>query len=154
MDKLDEKSKLPQSLKVVLGEHDLLRKDETFLETKEFRVKNVFVHEEYVLRTDVEGDVLLMQHDIALLELEEEVDLSVYTPVCLPSSVRNRDNTPALTMGKGRVYLILISIGNCAKLNPLVYGIFIRTFPDHNYNPGWGKTSLFIEPEEECNKTG
>ena len=48
MDKLDEKSKLPQSLKVVLGEHDLLRKDETFLETKEFRVKNVFVHEEYV----------------------------------------------------------------------------------------------------------
>ena len=50
---------LPQSLKVVLGEHDLHRQDETFLETKEFPVKNVFVHEEYVLRTDLEGDVLL-----------------------------------------------------------------------------------------------
>ena len=50
---------LPQSLKVVLGEHDLHRQDETFLETKKFSVKNVFVHEEYVLRTDLEGDVLL-----------------------------------------------------------------------------------------------
>ena len=39
---------LPQSLKVVLGEHDLYRQDETFLETKEFRLKNIFVHEEYV----------------------------------------------------------------------------------------------------------
>ena len=50
---------LPRSLKVILGEHDLHRQDETFLETKEFSVKNVFVHEEYVLRTDLEGDVLL-----------------------------------------------------------------------------------------------
>ena len=70
-----------------------------------------------------------MQHDIALLELEEEVDLSVYTPVCLPSSVRNRDNTPALAIGKGRVHLILFIIWNCAKLNPPVYGISTRTFP-------------------------
>ena len=61
-------------------------------------------------------------HDIALLELEEEVDLSVYTPVCLPSSVRNRDNTPALAIGKRRVYLILFTLWNCAKLNPQVYG--------------------------------
>ena len=131
-----------------------MREYETFLETKEFHLKNIIVHEKYERRVDKEKEIDIYRNDIALLELEEEVDLSVYTPVCLPSSVRNRDNTPALTMGKGRVYLILISIGNCAKLNPLVYGIFIRTFPDHNYNPGWGKTSLFIEPEEECNKTG
>ena len=39
---------LPRSLKVILGEHDLHRQDETFLETKKFSVKNVFVHEEYV----------------------------------------------------------------------------------------------------------
>ena len=100
-----------------------MREYETFLETKEFRLKNVIVHEEYVLRRDIEGHVLRIQHDIALLELEEEVDLSVYTPVCLPSSVRNRDNTPALAIGKGRVYLILFTLWNCAKLNPLVYGI-------------------------------
>ena len=142
--------KVATNVKVILGEHDFKKKNETFLETKELNLKNIIVHEGYGKKE--EEDYL---HDIALLELEEEVDLSVYTPVCLPSyPPKNRDNTPALTMGKGRVYLILISIGNCAKLNPLVYGIFIRTFPDHNYNPGWGKTSLFIEPEEECNKTG
>ena len=144
MDKLDEKSKLPQSLKVVLGEHDLLRKDETFLETKEFRVKNVFVHEEFVGETDSEGDVLRSQHDIALLELEEEVDLSVYTPVCLPSSVRNRDNTPALAIGKGRVYWILVTRWN-------------HNGNDHNYNPGWGATKGYIHPDHKqtiCNSTG
>ena len=47
-DRLHEISKFPQSFKVVLGEHDSDREDETFLETKRFRVKNVFVHEEYV----------------------------------------------------------------------------------------------------------
>ena len=58
------------------------------------------------------------------MELEEEVDLSVYTPVCLPSyPPKNRDNTPALTIGKGRFYLILFTLWNCAKLNLLVYGI-------------------------------
>ena len=58
------------------------------------------------------------------MELEEEVDLSVYTPVCLPSyPPKNRDNTPALTIGKRRVYLILFTLWNCAKLNLLVYGI-------------------------------
>ena len=71
-----------------------------------------------------------IDHDIALLELEEEVDLSVYTPVCLPSSVRNRDNTPALAIGKGRVHLILLTLCNCDKLNPPVYGISTRTFPE------------------------
>ena len=79
------------------------------------------IHEEFDKET--------YNNDIALLELEEEVDLSVYTPVCLPSSVRNRDNTPALAIGKGRVHLILFIIWNCAKLNPPVYAISTRTFP-------------------------
>ena len=91
------------------------REYETFLETKIFRLKNIFVHEGYG-KNEEEGFL----HDIALLELAEEVDLSVYTPVCLPSSVRNRDNTPALAIGKGRVNLILFIIWNCVKLNPPV----------------------------------
>ena len=82
-------------------------------------MKNIIVHEGYGKNKD-EGHL----HDIALLELEEEVDLSVYTPVCLPSyPPKNRDNTPALAIGKGRFYLILFTLWNCAKLNPLVYGI-------------------------------
>ena len=116
---------LPQSLKVVLGEHDLHRQDETFLETKELNLKNIIVHEGYGKNKD-EGHL----HDIALLELEEEVDLSVYTPVCLPSSVRNRDNTPALAIGKGRFYLILFTLWNCAKLDLPVYGISKRASPE------------------------
>ena len=98
-------------VKVRIGEHDSNRQDETFLETKDLELKNFIVHEEYKHNSK-------LRHDIALLELEEEVDLSVYTPVCLPSSVRNRDNTPALAIGKGRVYLILFTVCNCDKLNP------------------------------------
>ena len=99
-------------VKVVLGEHNSKIKHETFLETKQFRLKNIVVHEGYGKKKE-EGFL----HDIALLELAEEVDLSVYTPVCLPSSVRNRDNTPALAIGKGRVHLILVSLWNFAKFN-------------------------------------
>ena len=97
-----------------------MREYESVLETKEFRLKNIIVHEKYEKRADLEKRTFIWHNDIALLELEEEVDLSVYTPVCLPSSVRNRDNTPALAIGKGRVHLILFIIWNCAKLNPRV----------------------------------
>ena len=100
------------------------------METKDFLLKNIIVHQEY---GTVQEEWLLEMHDIALLELAEEVDLSVYTPVCLPSSVRNRDNTPALAIGKGRVHLILFTVCNCVKLNPPVYRISIRN--DNNYNP-------------------
>ena len=89
-----------------------MREYETFLETKEFHVKNVIVHEKFkeLLEKDIIDTIDDITDDIALLELLEEVDLSVYTPVCLPSSVRNRDNTPALAIGKGRVHLILFII--------------------------------------------
>ena len=98
------------------------------METKDFLLKKIIVHQEY---GTVQEEWLLEMHDIALLELAEEVDLSVYTPVCLPSSVRNRDNTPALAIGKRRVCLILFTLWNCAKLNTLVYGISIKTFPEN-----------------------
>ena len=97
------------------------------METKDFLLKNIIVHQEY---GTVQEEWLLEMHDIALLELAEEVDLSVYTPVCLPSSVRNRDNTQAITLGKGTVHLILFTLCNCVKLNPPVYGISTRTFPE------------------------
>ena len=121
-----------------------MREYETFLETKEFRLKNVIVHEKFEKRADLEKRTFIWHHDIALLELEEEVDLSVYTPVCLPSSVRNRDNTPALAIGKGRVYWILVTRWN-------------HNGNDHNYNPGWGATKGYIHPRNKriiCNRTG
>ena len=117
--------KVATNVKVILGEHDFKKKNETFLETKELNLKNIIVHEGYGKKE--EEDYL---HDIALLELEEEVDLSVYTPVCLPMSVKNRDNTQALAIGKGRFYLILFTLWNCAKLDLPVYGISKRASPE------------------------
>ena len=120
------------------------------METKDFLLKNIIVHQEY---GTVQEEWLLEMHDIALLELAEEVDLSVYTPVCLPSSVRNRDNTPALAIGKGRVYLIV--------LNSTLWFLEIPQEPplrnDRRSNPGWGRTAGWIERESKetvCNSTG
>ena len=127
-----------------------MREYETFLETKEFHLKNIIVHEKYERRVDKEKEIDIYRNDIALLELEEEVDLSVYTPVCLPSSVRNRDNTPALAIGKGRVHLILF----------IIWKFMEFTRNDHNYNPGWGKTAGRYHPNIDptnqtiCNSTG
>ena len=140
-------------VKVRIGEHDSNRQDETFLETKDLELKNFIVHEEYKHNSK-------LRHDIALLELEEEVDLSVYTPVCLPSSVRNRDNTPALAIGKGRFYLILFTLWNCAKLNLLVYGISTTLYDsnsvvnDSKVLSVLKKITLFIEvrPQIRLNK--
>ena len=102
---------------------------------------------------------MYIEVDIALLELEEEVDLSVYTPVCLPSSVRNRDNTPALAIGKGRVHLISFILCNCDKIERKLRFIKFPQEPSprnyHNYDPGWGRTAGFLEKRKKlCNSTG
>ena len=81
-------------IKVVLGEHDSSREGETHLETKTIRLSDIIVHEDYG-RVEANGFL----NDIALLELSEEVDISLYTPVCLPSSVKERDKTEAVTIG-------------------------------------------------------
>merc|ERR1711988_1141256 len=81
--------------KVVLGDYDLDKKNETKLE-KTFNLRKVIVHEEYELY----GPRGVM-HDIALVELDEEVDLSVYTPVCLPRRGQSFDNKPAVAIGWG-----------------------------------------------------
>ena len=135
-----------------------MREYETFLETKEFRLKNVIVHEEYVLRRDIEGHVLRIQHDIALLELEEEVDLSVYTPVCLPSSVRNRDNTPALAIGKTFIrFSSLFGIVLNSTLWFMEFPLKPSLRIDRRSNLGWGLTGGWIKTlRRECriNSTG
>ena len=46
---------------------------------KEIIVTEIVVHQSYF------GD----ENDIALLELSEKVDLTIYTPACLPSSGEN-----------------------------------------------------------------
>ena len=55
--------------KVRIGDHDFSRHGETRLKEKSIAVKKVF---------------RAGKADLALLELVEEVDLDIYTPVCLP----------------------------------------------------------------------
>ena len=64
-------------VQVRLGEHNLKMTGETILPEKNFTVVRSFRHKDYDSKKAI--------NDIALLELGEEVDLKVYTPVCLPS---------------------------------------------------------------------
>ena len=63
------------ALAVRLGEHSVCAAGETKLPEKVVRVNRTIAHESY--------DRFSNEHDIALLELEEYVDLGVYTPACL-----------------------------------------------------------------------
>merc|ERR1711990_631606 len=71
-------------LKVTIGDHDLQATTETCLSTITLGVKRIKIHEDYILIEDFFGSIELIENDIAILELEEEVDLGIYTPACLP----------------------------------------------------------------------
>ena len=61
---------------VRLGEHNLATTGETKLPEKTISVARALRHEGFNKTEAI--------NDLALLELGEEVDISVYTPVCLP----------------------------------------------------------------------
>ena len=62
-----------------IGDHDISTETETTtLMQKTIQVTKVIIHENY--GENPNGPDF---NDIALLELEEELDLNVYTPVCL-----------------------------------------------------------------------
>ena len=63
-------------IQVRLGDHDLASNTDTTI-VKDVKVKWIFSHENYRPSTGS------FNNDIAVLELEEEVDLNVYTPACL-----------------------------------------------------------------------
>ena len=70
-------NKLPSSLHLMIGDHDLTAINETGAE-KHLRVSRIVVDEHYRPISKI--------NDIALLELIMDVDLIVYTPACLPAS--------------------------------------------------------------------
>ena len=59
---------------------------------KIINVKKIIVHHSYHSKVFIEND-------IALLELAEEVDISVYTPACLPKSGENVVGKTAMATG-------------------------------------------------------
>merc|ERR1712130_610859 len=70
------------SISVVIGEHTIrsdyyVSDDDDYDDVrKNLELEKIIMHEDY----------LMPEHDIALLMLKEPVDLSVYTPACLPAS--------------------------------------------------------------------
>ena len=61
-------------VQVTLGEHDVTTTGERISE-QVLSVAHIKTHEQY--------DAATSNNDIALLVLEEEVDIGIYTPVCL-----------------------------------------------------------------------
>ena len=69
---------------IKIGYHHLKGHDQTYLLKKKVQVKNIILHDDY------KGSCGKFQpNDIAILELEEELDLNTYTPACL---ARKTDN--------------------------------------------------------------
>ena len=91
------------SVTVILGEHDTATMTESTIPRKEVTVSKIIPHENYVLLHD----------DIALLKLSESVDLSVYTPVCLPNTGDDFIGKTALVYGKlaGALHSLTICLG-------------------------------------------
>ena len=63
------------SLQITLGEHDISATGEGSLTEKTVGIAAISRHESYNAATN--------SHDIAVLELAEEVDLDTYTPACM-----------------------------------------------------------------------
>jgi len=81
------------NLEVRLGEHSLGVTSETLL-TKEFNVDYILKHPSY-------NSPRSSSNDIALLRLAEDVDISVYTPACLPTLNQDFTGQSSLLTGWG-----------------------------------------------------
>ena len=68
---------------VRIGEHNLVKTGETNLPEKTLSVARAIRHEGFSKTEAI--------NDLALLELSEEVDIKVYTPVCLPPPHSNKN---------------------------------------------------------------
>ena len=79
-------------IKIRLGEHHLMKSGETRIPEKNISVVKAIRHEDYQESTS--------HNDIAILELSEEVDLKVYTPICLPKDKETFIGQKAWIYGK------------------------------------------------------
>ena len=62
---------------IVIGDHDYNVVGETFLDERSIKLLNIIVHEDYGKVVDAHGKIQFT-NDVALLELDEEVDISDY----------------------------------------------------------------------------
>jgi len=79
---------------LVLGEHDLTSSNDADDTNRKVVAVTPIVHASY--------DSATANNDIALLKLEEAVDLSIYTPACLPASSADYVGQTAKVYGWGK----------------------------------------------------
>ena len=82
-----------EDFQIRLGEHQRDAINETLI-TKDFNVEQIVLHPDYNIPAG-------LSNDIALLRLAEDVDLSVYTPVCLPDTDQDFTGQLASVAGWG-----------------------------------------------------
>ena len=81
-------------MEIRLGEHQRDTINETLI-TKDFNVEKIVLHPDY-------NTPSWLSNDIALLKLAEDVDLSVYSPACLPDTDEDFTGQLATLAGWGR----------------------------------------------------
>ena len=72
-----------EEISVMVGEHNRWQQGETNIPEKRIDVKRIINHPNYDQPMNAAWVGPRLGHDISILELEEEVDLNVYTPACL-----------------------------------------------------------------------
>ena len=92
----------PAELKVTIGDYKLDTINETGNE-KHVKVKSVRKHRNWHQRIPGQSAAKTNGYDIAILELEEEVDLTIHTPACLAKQTEGTkyDGEKAVTAGWG-----------------------------------------------------
>ena len=86
----------PTTVRIVLGEHDTASTTESKIPRIVVNVSLILNHPDFILET--------VNNDIALLKLSEEVDLTVYTPACLPMTGDNFVGKIAWVYGKNKIF--------------------------------------------------
>ena len=93
----DDKLVPTEQVTVVLGDYDIKNYDETEME---LNVKEIFPHVDYHSYDN--------HDDIALIKLEVEVNLNIYTHICLPKA--GVDFTDKTALAYGNKYGIILNI--------------------------------------------
>ena len=123
--------KTPDQIAVRIGEHNRKREGEEILPAEFVHVKAIHKHPNFFQERDGFHDKptygYLLGYDIAILELERELDLTKFTPVCLPkkSDLYRFDGKSARAVGWAPHKHWTVSNGNG------LFGPFIcRLFPN------------------------
>ena len=83
-------------------------------------IEKIIIHEDYCVGNR-------FSHDIALLKLKEKVDLSIFTPACLPPTDADYAGKSASVYGWGREITHLYTPSPCVNLPPKLSPVLQET---------------------------